>query len=91
MRCSQEHAKNLVDIFAKMEAEVNRFTESQTEVLFKLGTLDTFNGGQAFAENLKLTTDIVERAEEEFNVFISDTGAVIAKKVSVINVKNVHF
>ena len=80
-----------MDIFAKMEAEVNRFTESQTEVLFKLGTLDTFNGGQAFAENLKLTTDIVERAEEEFNVFISDTGAVIAKKVSVINVKNVHF
>ena len=81
MRCSQEHAKKLVEIFAKMEAEVNRFTE----VLSKLETALMLGTGQGFAENLKLTR---QRAEEEANVFIPDTGPVIEKEVSVRDLIN---
>ena len=65
-----------------LEEEVNR------EVLSKLGTLNTFYAGQGFAENLKLTRDIVERAEEDVNVFIPDTGAFIEMEVSVIDLIN---
>ena len=39
MRCGQEHAKKLMDIFARVEAEVNRFTESQKKVFSELGCL----------------------------------------------------
>ena len=63
MRCNRKHAEKLKDISDKVEAEVNRYTESQKKIFSELGTLSAFDAGQGFAENLKLIRDIVERAE----------------------------
>ena len=78
MKCSREHAKKLKDISDKVEAEVNRYTESQKKMFSELGTLSAFDAGKGFAENLKLIRDIVESAETEANRFFSNIDEVVA-------------
>ena len=78
MKCSRKHAEKLKDISDKVEAEVNRYTESQKKMFSELGTLSAFDAGQGFAENLRLIRDIVERAETEANRFFSNIDEVVA-------------
>ena len=65
MRCSQKHAKKLADIYDKVKAQVDRYTESQRKVFHELESLSAFDNGKGFAENLKLIWQLVLSAEEK--------------------------
>ena len=78
MKCSRKHAEKLKDISDKVEAEVNRYTESQKKMFSELGTLSVFDAGQGIAENLRLIRDIVERAETQADRFFPNIDEVVA-------------
>ena len=79
MKCSREHANKLKEISDKVEAEVNRYEESQRKVFVVLGHLGAFDAKQKFAVNLEAIRDIVQRAEKEADIFFPNIDGVISK------------